>query len=103
MKEAGFNLDRMRLVCNRMGCEGGGISLDDVGSTLNMPVFAEIPDEWVTINNAINVGEPLSVAAPKSKVRQAIAEIARRLHAPEGLADEEDTERKKGGLLSKIF
>ena len=86
-----------------MGCEGGGISLKDVGRTLNMPVFAEIPDEWVTINNAINVGEPLSVAAPKSKVRQAITEIARSLHAPEGLADEEDTERKKGGLLSKIF
>ena len=103
MREVGFNLDRMRLVCNRIGCEGGGISIDDVGSTLNMPIFAEIPDDWVTVNNAINIGEPLSVAAPKSKVRLAIGEIARHLHDPEGLADEEGAGQKKGGLLSKIF
>ncbi|HRX85930.1 MAG TPA: AAA family ATPase [Phycisphaerae bacterium] len=103
MREVGFNLDRMRLLCNRVGCEGGGITLDDVNATLGMDVFAQIPDDWVAVNQAMNVGEPLATAAPKSKVRQAIRSIAQMLHDPEGEAAEAPAARKRGGLFSKIF
>ena len=103
MGEAGYNLERMRLVCNRVGCEGGGVNIEDVSATLNMEVFAEVPDEWMTVNAAMNIGEPLATHAPKSKVRQAICSIAQRLHNPGGVVGEDDVENKKRGLLSKIF
>ncbi|MCB9850841.1 MAG: AAA family ATPase [Phycisphaerales bacterium] len=103
MREVGFNLDRMRLVCNRIGCEGGGITVDDVGATLGSEVFAEIPDDWGTVNGSMNVGEPLATSAPKSKVRQAIRAVAERLHYPDGVPAEEKAGAKKGGILSKIF
>lgn len=103
MGEAGFNLERMRLVCNRIGCEGGGITIEDVGATLNMEVFAEVPDDWATVNAAMNIGEPLAHHASKSKVRQAIRAVAQRLHDPDAAPKEAVGDRKKGGLLSKIF
>ncbi len=84
MREVGFNLDRMRLVGNRIGCEGGGISIDDVGGTLGMEVFAEIPDDWSGVTGAMNIGEPLASAAPKSKARLAIKSLAERLYQPDG-------------------
>lgn len=103
MRDVGFNLERVRLICNRAGCEGGGISLDDVGTTLGLDVFAQIPDEWNVVNAAMNVGEPLANSAPKSKVRQAIRTIAQMLHDPAGEHEAVPANRKKGGLLSKIF
>lgn len=103
MTEVGFNLNRMKLVCNRVGGESGGITTEDVRDTLNMDVFGEVPDDWGAVNAAINIGDPLSVCASKSKVRQAIRGMAMRLHDPNGEIDEEAKETKKGGILSKIF
>ncbi len=103
MTEVGFNLDRMKLVCNRVGGESGGITPEDVRETLNMDVFGEVPDDWNAVNAAINIGDPLSVSAPKSKVRQAIRGMALRLHDPHGEMGESVKETKKGGLFSKIF
>ncbi len=103
MMEIGFNLDRMKLVCNRVGCDGGGVNVADVSSTLKLNVFAEIPDEWETVNGAINVGEPLASHAPKSKVRLAIKSMAERLLDPSSAQAATEGQRKKGGLLSKIF
>ncbi|HNO76584.1 MAG TPA: AAA family ATPase [Phycisphaerae bacterium] len=103
MTEVGFNLDRMKLVCNRVGGESGGITPEDVRDTLNMDVFGEVPDDWNAVNAAINVGEPLSASSPKSKVRQAIRGMAMRLHDPHGNLQEVPKETKKGGILSKIF
>lgn len=103
MMEVGYNLERMRLICNRVGCTGGGISIEDVKSTLNLDVFAEIPDDWAAVNAAMNVGEPLITGAPKSKARLAIKALAARLHDPQNAVAADEPERKKGGLLSKIF
>lgn len=101
MKEIGFNLDRMKLVVNRTGSDGSGISIEDIEATLNLQVFAEIPDDWAAVNAAVNVGEPLAQTAPKSKTRLAIKAMAQRLHSPD--APIEEAQPKKGGLLSKIF
>ncbi len=103
MTEVGFNLDRMKLVCNRVGGESGGITTEDVRDTLNMDVFGEVPDDWNSVNAAINIGEPLSVSSAKSKVRQSIRGMALRVHDPTGKGYEEVKETKKGGILSKIF
>lgn len=101
MRENGHPLTRVRVVCNRLGRDSGHLSVDDVASTLGLPVFATIPDDWPAVSGAINLGEPLASHSPKSKVRLAMQEIARRLHTPPSDADDHP-ERKKG-LIGRIF
>jgi pilus assembly protein CpaE len=103
LTEVGFNLDRVKLVCNRVGGDGGGITVEDVAATLNRDVFGQIPDDWAAVGAAINVGEPLATSVPKSKARQAIKALAGRLHAPGGVAEDVAEDAKKKGLLSRIF
>ncbi len=102
MRQVGFNLERVQLVCNRLGCDPNNLSLDDVRNTVNLPVKAALPDDWTTICAAMNLGEPLRTHAPKSRLRVALKELARRLHDP-AAADDEPEDGKKGGLFSKIF
>lgn len=106
MREAGFNLTRTHVICNRMGRETGSLSIEDVEATLGIEVFATIPDDWDCMSNAANMGEPLIIGAAGSKVRQSLAELAGQLHEPAGQTDDKDDheEARKGrGLFSKIF
>ena len=57
MREGGYHLDRTKLICNRIGREAASLSIGDVEDTLNLKVFASIPDEWSTVSGAINLGE----------------------------------------------
>ena len=102
MREAGFNLDRVKLICNRAGRGTGNLSLEDVRETLDLDIHAVLPDDWATVSGSINLGEALAVHAPKSRVRQALRDLASRLHGGDDHADESDVQRKSG-LLSKIF
>ncbi len=106
LREAGYNLSRTLLICNRVGRESGGFSIEDVESTLGIEVFATIPDDWATMSNAVNMGEPLIIGAEKSKVRLALADLAERLHNPACHADDNggrDGAKKERTLFSKIF
>lgn len=103
MQEAGFNLDRTKLICNRMGKEAGPLLISDVEATLGQSVFATIPDDWATVSSAINLGEPLISRGPKSKVRMAIRELAERIHSPDGEDEGKEPAKKGGSILSKIF
>ena len=103
MQEAGFNLDRTRLVCNRMGKESGPLHASDVEATLGKPIFASIPDDWATVSSAVNLGEPLSLRGPKTRVRAAIRELAERIHGNVASTDEKDGAKKGARILNKIF
>jgi len=102
MRGAGFNMGRIKLVCNRVGLDGGNLSLQDVKSTLGVDVFAAIPNDWLAMSTSVNLGEPLATCHPKSKVRLAIRELAERLHRPSEASDDTPAPRK-GGLLGRIF
>jgi pilus assembly protein CpaE len=101
MREAGHNLERTKLIFNRAGRGAAYLSMEDVSKTLALHQFASIPDDWATVSGAINLGEPLIVHSPKSKVRLALEEIATRLHG-EG-CDADDKEAHKKGLIGRIF
>lgn len=104
MREAGFNFDRIRLVCNRLGRESGHLSVQDVESTLGLKCYASIPDDWATVSSAINLGEPLLQNCPKSKVRAALQDFALRLHEAGNSSDKDKEDANgKGGILDKIF
>lgn len=100
MRQSGYNLDRVRVICNRCGREGGHLSVQNVSETLGLDVFATIPDDWDTVSGAINLGEPLLTQSPKSKVRLCLQEIANRFHKPPVQTDEKET---KKGLIGRIF
>ncbi|UCE60832.1 MAG: hypothetical protein JSU63_03600 [Phycisphaerales bacterium] len=101
MREDGINPERTKLICNRIGRDAANLSVDDVSTTLNIEPFASIPDEWSTVSGAINLGETLQAYSPKSKVRQAIEEIAARLYSSAGESDDKETRKKS--LLERIF
>ncbi len=102
MEEGGFDSERAKLLVNRVGRESGPLSLSDMEGTLNKRVFQSVPDDWVTVSNAINLGETLAERGPKSKVRTAVQDLATRIHAPDRAGDAKEP-AKKGKLLSKIF
>lgn len=101
MREAGHNLERTKLTFNRVGRGAAYLSIEDVAQTLGLASFASIPDDWATVSGAINLGEPLRVHSPKSRVRLAIEEIAGQLHGADSDAD--DKEGPKKGLIGRIF
>lgn len=72
----GFNLDRMRLVCNRFGRDAGFLEAADVETTLNRKIEWTLPDDWKAASTAINMGSSLMDYAPKSKLRQAYQKLA---------------------------
>ena len=101
MREIGYNTERTRLICNRVGRDSSHLTVRNVSETLGLEVFATIPDDWEGVSGAINLGEPLSVNGPKTKVRAVIEEIAVRLHGPTERG--EDREASKKGLIGRIF
>lgn len=101
MRENGVSLDRVKLVCNRVGMTPGHLSVKDITQTLGMEAYALLPDDWPTASGAINLGEPLMTNSPKSKLRIAIQEIAQRLYSPDDQTDER--EARKQSLIGRIF
>lgn len=103
MASNGYNLDRVRVVCNRASKESGYLEKEHVEATLNREIFFTVPDDWRTISASVNMGVPLAQSAPKARVRQAFSELAGRIHAPAEAAEEGPGGAKKGGVLSKLF
>ena len=75
--------------------------MDDVAETLKLSAFAAIPDDWQTVSAAVNLGETLQQYGPKTKVREAIQEIAQRLHSP--VSESDDKDKQKKGLIGRLF
>lgn len=103
MRTNGDNLDRTKLVCNRVGRDAGHLSPAHLSETLGMEIFATVPDDWTSVSGAINLGEPLATHGPKTKVRVALQEIAARLHRGDAQTDDKDGRKKGKSLMGRIF
>lgn len=101
MRENGYNLNRTKLICNRVGRDAAHLTVDNVTETLGLDAFASLPDEWSTVSGAINLGEPLLRYSPKSKIRMSIRDIAERLHTPDDDVNEQNSSKR--GLIGRIF
>ncbi len=101
LRDNGYNLERFKLVCNRVGRDSAHLCVEHVETTLNTKVFHQIPDDWKSVSSCVNMGVPLSEGAPKSRTRQAIRELAEKLAEPE--AADAAVETSRGGLLGRIF
>ncbi len=104
MRESGYNMDRVKVICNRTGKDSGLISTEYVEETLNQKVFHTLPDEWSAVSNAINMGVPLKQEHGKSRIRLAIRELAERIHQPDKAAEKKDSAPKAAvSLWSKML
>ncbi|MCC7292926.1 MAG: AAA family ATPase [Phycisphaerales bacterium] len=103
MRDAGYNMERLRLICNRVGKESSHLSVEDVTSTLNLEALVTLPDDWGTVGGGVNLGVPLKTYSPKSRVRLAIRELAEKLTAPPPARNEEEQQAQRKGLMSRIF
>jgi hypothetical protein len=101
----GYNLDNVRLVCNRYGREAAYLEPGDVETTLNRKLHWILPDDWKIVSTAVNVGVPLLDSAPKSKLRlglqQMAQDIARRTEGAAATADTPAAKPKGTGEPSK--
>lgn len=88
LARGGYNLDQVRLVCNRMGREAGFLEPADVEATLQRQIRWSLPDDWKTASTSINVGTPLYEHAPKSKLRAAFQQMAAAIAGGERAGEE---------------
>lgn len=100
-KQTGYNMDRVKLACNRCGRDAGYLEPSDVETILSRKIDWYIPDDWKTSSMAVNMGQPLLTHAPKSKLRQVYCQIATAIALGDAAAAEQDgSESSKKGLLS---
>lgn len=71
-----FDPARIRVICNRAGGGLTHLNLEQLEKSLNHKILISVPDDWMSVSSAINLGEPLATSTPKSKVRAAIGELA---------------------------
>lgn len=98
----GYNLDQVRLVCNRFGRDAGYLEPGDVEATLGRPIQWMLPDDWKTASTAVNVGAPLLEHAPKSKLRVAFQQMAESIasRSADGAPGDKGTaEARRKGLI----
>lgn len=83
----GFNTGRIQFVCNRVGRESAHLDVGQIEKSLKSRMFHQLPSDWQTASSAINLGRPLREGAfARTKLRQALRELAMKIHCPEALA-----------------
>jgi pilus assembly protein CpaE len=90
--------ERIHVILNRVGGESD-ISLKKAEETIGKPVFWQIPNDPKLVADARNQGVPLVALAPRSKIQQSFAGLARSL---DGEGDEAAPKEAKSGW-GKIF
>ncbi|HUU82197.1 MAG TPA: AAA family ATPase [Phycisphaerae bacterium] len=71
-----FDPARIEVICNRVGGGLTHLNPEQLEKSLGHKILINIPDDWMSVSSAINLGEPLATSTPKSKVRAAVEELA---------------------------
>jgi pilus assembly protein CpaE len=102
LSREGYNMDRTQLILSRYTRENNSLSIEDVELSLNRKVAFTVPEESRVISAAVNTGQPLLQCVPKSKVREAIKNMAQTLHNPN--TDDSDGKHSSGaGLFARML
>jgi pilus assembly protein CpaE len=90
---------KVRVILNRVGCEGGDISVKKAEETIGRPIFWQIPNDPKAMMESRNQGVPLVTLAPKSKVQLSIAGLGMTLCGKEA----ESVPKEKTSRWSSLF
>lgn len=94
----GNDEERIKVVLNRAGMDTG-VREKDVERTLDSPLWWRIPQDNEVIK-AAQLGRPIVMSRPNSKVSVEIREIARALS---GIRNQSSTPKRNGGGLGKLI
>lgn len=67
--------EKVKVVVNRVGLESGQISLKKARETIGREVFFQIPNDYRTMVEMRNNGQPLTEQAPKAAVTLAVQQL----------------------------
>ena len=81
LRHLGLNLQRIKVVVMRDGT-GEDVTLKHAQEALGMPVYWRTPSDYSTAVSAINGGQPVVTAAPRSKIAKNLRELAGGLYRP---------------------
>ena len=73
-----FNSNKIKLVINRF-IQNSDFTLDDVQKTIGKEVFAKIPNNYLTLIDAINIGSTVLEANPQSNIAKAYKILAQQI------------------------
>lgn len=102
LTKQGYNLNRLKIVVNRHTTDTAILDVEDLEECLAKKVDFLLPDDPKHVSAAINMGRPLPMSAPKSKIRDAIRTLADRIHNPSAEVDE-SAHAAGAGLLARMF
>jgi pilus assembly protein CpaE len=84
-RHLGLNLQRVKAVIMREGT-GEDVTLKHAHETLGVPIHWRTPSDYPTVVSAINAGEPVVTASPRSKIARNLRELAGGLFPKPGAA-----------------
>ncbi len=80
--------DKVKVVVNRVGLESGQISLKKARETIGREVFFQIPNDYRTMVEMRNNGQPLIEQAPKAAITLAVQQLTDLLAGAEVISTE---------------
>jgi len=81
--------DKVKVVVNRVGLESGQISLKKARETIGREVFFQIPNDYRTMVEMRNNGQPLIEQAPKAAITLAVQQLTDLLAGAEVISGDE--------------
>lgn len=98
LRHLGLDLKKVRLVVMRERT-GEDVTFKQVRETFGVPIFWKMPSDYSTVVTAINSGEPLVTALPRSKIAKSVRQLS------DTLADQQPAEpsEKRPALLMRLF
>ena len=81
--------DKVKVVVNRVGLESGQISLKKARETIGREVFFQIPNDYRTMVEMRNNGQPLIEQAPKSAITLAVQQLTDLLAGAQVIGNED--------------
>lgn len=100
--QLGYSPDKVKLVVNRFQ-KKTKVTIEDLEATAASKVFWQVPNDYKTLIEAIDAGEPAVVKAPRSKISKNIDELASELIELSDVdpvdtgEDEEEPKRQSAG------
>ena len=99
LNHLGVDVEKVRVVVMREGT-GEDVTLNHARETLGIPIHWKTPSDYPTVVTAINSGEPVVTASPRSKIGKNLRQLSDML--ANGQMAEEHSGRDGGSLLRTI-
>lgn len=94
--------DKVKIIVNRIGLEDAQISMSKALDTIGREVFAKLPNDYATMVQSRNNGEPLLMQSAKAKITKAVDQLAAALTNSPIETEEGIAKKPRKGFLSML-